>query len=90
MWRRLLVNISGSVVCMLVERPVSVASEVSAINDLLARLSREGAAVALANGVTLSVVLFRLVRSIGFPDTISHRCCRITSGADPWKSKEFS
>ena len=51
LWRRLLVNISGSVVCMLVERPVSVVSEVPAISDLFARLSREGAAVALANGV---------------------------------------
>lgn len=51
LWRRLLVNIAGSVVCMLIEQPIGVAQADPEIGAVYARLSREGAAVALAYGI---------------------------------------
>jgi len=51
MWRRLLVNISGSAVCMLIEQPIGVARADPDIGAVYARLTREGVAVANAYGI---------------------------------------
>ncbi|MGQ0510719.1 MAG: ketopantoate reductase family protein [Betaproteobacteria bacterium] len=54
LWRRLLVNIAGSVVCSIIEQPIGPAQSDPAIGELYARLSAEGTAVAAAHGVNVA------------------------------------
>ena len=54
MWRRLLVNMSGSAVCSIIEQPIGPSLDDPAIAALYQRLTREGTAVALAHGVIVA------------------------------------
>lgn len=54
LWRRLLVNIAGSVVCSIIEQPIGPAQADPAIGALYARLTAEGSAVATAHGVNIA------------------------------------
>jgi len=54
LWRRLLVNIAGSVVCSIIEEPIGPAQADPALGELYARLTAEGTAVASAHGVDVS------------------------------------
>lgn len=54
LWRRLLVNIAGSVVCSIIEQPIGPAQADPAIGVLYARLTAEGTAVAAAHGVNVA------------------------------------
>ena len=54
LWRRLLVNISGSVVCSLIEQPIGAAQADPAIGALYARLTAEGTEVAAAHGIRVA------------------------------------
>lgn len=54
LWRRLLVNIAGSVVCSIIEQPIGPAQADPAIGELYARLAAEGTAVAAAHGVKVA------------------------------------
>lgn len=54
LWRRLLVNIAGSVVCSVIEQPIGPAQADPAIAELYARLTAEGTAVAAAHGVDVA------------------------------------
>ena len=54
LWRRLLVNISGSVVCSLIEQPIGAAQADPAIGALYARLTAEGTEVAASHGIRVA------------------------------------
>ncbi|UUX94002.1 ketopantoate reductase family protein [Aquabacterium sp. J223] len=54
LWRRLLVNIAGSVVSSIIEQPVGPSRADPAIRQLFARLTAEGTAVAAAHGVDVA------------------------------------
>lgn len=54
LWRRLLVNIAGSVVCSIIEQAIGPAQADPAIGELYARLTAEGMAVATAHGVDVT------------------------------------
>lgn len=54
LWRRLLVNIAGSVVCSIIEQPIGPAQADPAIGALYARLVAEGTAVAAAHGIDIA------------------------------------
>lgn len=54
LWRRLLVNIAGSVVCSVIEQPIGAAQADPALGALYARLTAEGTAVAAAHGVNVA------------------------------------
>lgn len=53
LWRRLLVNIAGSVVCSIIEQPIGPAQADPAIGALFERLMAEGTAIAAAHGVRI-------------------------------------
>lgn len=54
LWRRLLVNIAGSVVCSIIEQPIGAHQADPAMRALFQRLSAEGAAIAAAHGVDVA------------------------------------
>ena len=54
LWRRLLVNIAGSVVYSVIEQPIGAAQSDPAIGALYARLTTEGTAIAAAHGVNVA------------------------------------
>lgn len=54
LWRRLLVNIAGSVVCSIIEQPIGAHQADPAMGDLFKRLTPEGTAIAAAHGVDVS------------------------------------
>lgn len=54
LWRRLLINISGSTVCSIIEQPIGPSLTDPAIAALFLRLTREGTAIAAAHGVVVA------------------------------------
>jgi 2-dehydropantoate 2-reductase len=54
LWRRLLINIAGSVVCSIIEQPIGAHQADPAMGALFQRLTAEGTAVAAAHGVNIA------------------------------------
>ncbi|MDO8768716.1 MAG: 2-dehydropantoate 2-reductase [Burkholderiaceae bacterium] len=54
-WRRLLVNIAGSVVCSIIEQPIGAHQADPAMGEVFRRLSTEGARIATAHGVDVNM-----------------------------------
>ena len=55
LWRRLLVNIAGSVVCSIIEAPIGAHQADPAMGELFKRLTAEGSAIAAAHGVDVAL-----------------------------------
>jgi 2-dehydropantoate 2-reductase len=54
LWRRLVVNVAGSVVCSIIEQPIGVHQADPAMGALFQRLSAEMTSIAAAHGVDLA------------------------------------
>jgi len=54
LWRRLLVNMAGSVVCSVIESPIGAHQADPAMGRLFQRISAEGTAIAAAHGVDVT------------------------------------
>ena len=53
LWGKLLMNLSGSTLCLLTEQPVGVLADNESLRQIFGRLVREGSAIATAHGVPI-------------------------------------